>query len=226
MKSFTARAAVLLAALVMTASASVSCNDKDEADEHDHHDHNLVEEIPDDVNIKLDETPYGGQFRKLLPEEFDTPIGVDRDPRYLSDEEAAKLADYFYAISEKKPEYLEKALHPDYLKSVLEKTGVESAQDYLDIEYDLIKQFTGTDYSFDFVLVDDVVTDEDELKGYDSAVREVLPNAKITSEKAFLVNCTYTSVPNDGGSYSLKERLDSYVTLCIYTIDGEPYVVF
>ena len=226
MKKFIARTAVFLAAVVMTASAAVSCSDKEEADEHDHHDHNLVEEIPEDVNIKLDETPYGGQFSKLLPEEYDTPIGVDRDPRYLSDEEAAKLADYFYAISEKKPEYLEKALHPDYLKTILEKTGTDSAQSYVDIEYDLIKQFTETDYSFDFVLVDDMVTDEDILKGYNSAVRSAFPDAKITGVKSFMINCTYKAKPEDGGSYSLKERLGDYITLCVYTVDGEPYILF
>lgn len=226
MKKFIARTAALLTAVVMTASAAVSCSDKEEADDHDHHDHQLVEEIPDDVNIKLDETPYGGQFRKLLPEEFDTPIGVDRDPRYLSDEEAAKLADYFYAISEKKPEYLEKALYPDYLKALLEKTGTDSAQSYVEIEYDMIKQFTEKDYSFDFVLVDDMITDEDIIKGYSSTARSALPDAKITGVKAFKVNCTYKTKPEDGGSYSLKERLGDYITLCVYTVDGEPYILF
>ncbi|WP_295086227.1 hypothetical protein [Ruminococcus sp.] len=225
MKKVIARIAVLLVSVVMMASASVSCNDKDDHD-HDDHDHNLVEEIPDDVNMKLDDMPYGGEFRKLLPEEFDTPIGVDRDPRYLSDEEAAKFADYFYAISEKKPEYLEKALHPDFLKTLLEKTGTDSAQSYVDIEYNLIKEFTETDYSFDFVLVDDMVTDEDIINGYSSTVRSSLPGAKITDVKVFKINCTYKSLSDEGGSYSLKERLGDYVTLCVYTADGEPYILF
>ncbi|MBO4524141.1 MAG: hypothetical protein J5723_05595 [Ruminococcus sp.] len=225
MKKVIARIAVLLVSFVMTASAAVSCNDKDDHD-HDDHNHNIVEEIPDDVNMKLDDMPYGGEFRKLLPEEFDTPIGVDRDPRYLSDKEAAKLADYFYAISEKKPEYLEKALHPDFLKTLLEKTGTDSAQSYVDIEYDLIKEYTETDYSFDFVLVDDMVTDEDILNGYASSIRSALPNAKISSVKVFKINCTYKALPDEGGSYSLKERIGDYVTLCVYTADGEPYILF
>lgn len=230
MKRFIARTAALLAAAAMTASAAVSCSDKDEHDDHDHHDHQVVgeDEIPDNVNIGLDDLPYGGQFKKLLPDEYDTPIGVDFDSRYLSDEEAAKIADYFYAISEKDPEYLEKALHPDYLRYILDQTGAESAQAYLDMEYEMIKQFTGKDYSFDFVLIDDMVDNSDGtgLTGYDVTVAKAIPDGKVTAKNGFMVNCTYTAKPDDGGSYSLQARIGDYITICVYTIDGEPYVIF
>ena len=227
MKKFIARTAALLAAAVMTASAAVSCSDKDEHDEHEHH---IVgeDEIPDDANISLDDLPYGGQFKKLLPDEYDTPIGVDFDSRYLTDEEAAKIADYFYSISEKKAEYLEKALHPDYLKFVLAQTGFDSAQTYVENEYELIKQFTGSDYSFDFVLIDEMVDNSDgtAFTGYDVNLRKALPDANFTDRKAFMVNCTYTVPSEEGGSHSLQARLGDYIVLCVYTIDGEPYVVF
>ena len=229
MKKFIARTAALLAAAVMTASAAVSCSDKDEHEDHDH-DHQVVgkDEIPDDANISLDDLPYGGQFKKLLPEEYDTPIGVDFDSRYLTDEEAAKIADYFYSISEKKAEYLEKALHPDYLKFVLAQTGFDSAQTYVENEYELIKQFTESDYSFDFVLIDDMVDNSDgtAFTGYDVNLRKALPDANFTDRKAFMVNCTYTVPSEEGGSHSLQARLGDYIVLCVYTIDGEPYVVF
>ena len=162
-----------------------------------------------------------------MPEDYDTPLGVDRDPRFVSDAEAAKLADYFYAISEKDPKYLEKALHPDFLKYILELWGCESAQDFLEKEYEAIKQYTGSDYNFTFVLVDGIMKDTDKtgLEAYDARVEKAIPNANVTDKKALMVNCTY-SKPNDGGSYSLQMRLGDYVTLCVYTIDGEPYVIF
>ena len=228
MKKFFTRITALLTAAVITAFAAVSCDDKDEWDKKAKDEHNLAGgDLDDDVNVDLEQMPYGAEYQKLLPDEYDTPLGVDRDPRYLSDEESAKFADYFYAISARDPKYLEKALHPDFLKYVLETSGFSTAQEFLDNEYELIKQYTGSDFEFTFVLVDGIMknTDVTGLEAYDARLEKAMPNAKVTDKKAFMINCTY-SKPNDNGSYSLQMRLGDYVTLCIYTIDGEPYVIF
>ena len=227
MKKFISRTFALIAAAAIMLSASVSCSES-EADKRAKKDTNLAGgDVDDNVSLDLDQMPYGAEYQKLLPEDYDTPLGVDRDPRYVSDAEAAKLADYFYAISEKDPAYLEKALHPDFLKYVLETTSSESAKDFLEKEYELIKQYTGSDFTFTFVLVDGIMknTDVTGMEAYDARLEKAVPNANVSDKKALMVNCTY-SKPNDGGSYSLQMRLGEYVTLCVYTIDGEPYVVF
>ena len=210
MKKFIARAAALLAAAVMTVSAAVSCSSSK------------------DDTLELKDMPYGGEYRKVLPEEYDTPIGVDRDPRFVNEAECAKIADYFYAISERNPEYLEKALHPDFLKYTLESSGFASTQEFLDKEYDLIKEYIGTDYSFDFVLIDGMENaNGKEFEVYDQHLESAMPGAKPKNKKCLMVNCTYVKKENNnGGTYSLKERLGDYVYLCVYTIDGEPYVIF
>ena len=59
---------------------------------------------------------------------------------------------------------------------------------------------------------------------YDKLMETASPGCNITTRNVYMVNCTYAK-PDDGGSYSLQMRLGDYMYICVYTIDGETYVV-
>ena len=153
------------------------------------------------------------------------PIGVEFDPRFMTDDEAKKVVDYFYSLSSGETARLENAVAPELLKYRLETSNLESAQAFLDAEYELIKQYTQADFKFKFVLVDGVLKGDTGYEAYDALVKKAMPGAKVTEKKVFKVNCTYERPDDVGSVYSLALRLGDDVTVAVYTIDGEPYVI-
>lgn len=224
MKKLITKAAAFIAAAAMTVSA-VSCSGKESSSEGGN---NLIGgEVPDDVSIAAEDMPYGAQYKTLTPDDADIPMGIDFDPRYMTDDEAKKVVDYFYSMSSREPARLENAVYPPVLKYRLANSPTPTAQEFLDSEYELIKNYTQSEYSFTFVLVDGALTDaadSGEFSAYDAILQEADPDANVTDKKLFMVNCTY-SKPDDGGVYSLQMRLNSYLYVAVYTIDGEPYVI-
>ncbi|MCR5599500.1 MAG: hypothetical protein K6G33_01965 [Ruminococcus sp.] len=226
-KIFT-RTAAILAAAVMTLSV-VSCNDNDaEKDAKAKSSANLAGgDLPEDANVKEEDMPYGAEYKQLkVEEEKDLPMSVEFDPRYMTDEEAKQVVNYFWSLSSKDPSYLEKAVHPDLLKYRLDEAGT-TAQDFLNKEYDIIKGYAESDFTFTFTLVDGILKADEkasDFEFYDSLVEKAIPHAKVTDKKLFMVNCTY-SKPDDTGVYSLQMRLGDYVDVAVYTIDGKPYII-
>ena len=222
MKRAFTKAAALAAALTMIFSAA-SCSEKKQSDKSN----NLAGGSPPaNASMELEDMPYGAEYFQKLSSESDVPLSIEYDPRFVTDAEADALSNYFYALSERNPEYLKKAVHPDLLKYRLANSSYENEQEFLDAEYELIKQYTGSDFTFDYILVDGRLKDDTDsaFETYDKLMEAASPGCNITSRNVYMVNCTYAK-PDDGGSYSLQMRLGDYMYICVYTIDGETYVV-
>ncbi|WP_297959446.1 hypothetical protein [uncultured Ruminococcus sp.] len=219
------RAAALMAAAVITVGAAVSCSSKKSSSDHEH-EHNLAGgDIPEGYSKDLEDMPYGGEFQKFQPGENDFPLGIDMDPRFVTTEEATALTNYFYAINNQDEEALKKALHPDFLEYRLENSQYGSAKEFLEGEYELLKQYTGSDFTFDYVLIDGRLKDtEGAFETYDKLIETASPGCNITSKNMYMVDVTYHK-PNDDGSYSLRYRFGDYMDIAVYTIDGKAYVV-
>ncbi len=225
-KIFTRTAAILAAA--MMAVSAVSCSDSKKNDEKAKSKGNLAGgDLPENASVSEDDMPYGAEYKQLrAEEEKDLPMSVEYDPRYMTDEEAKQVVNYFWSLSSKDPSYLEKAVHPDLLKYRLDEAGT-TAQEFLNKEYDLIKEYTESDFTFTVTLVDGILKADEkssDFEFYDSLVEKAIPHAKVTDKKLFMVNCTY-SKPDDNGVYSLQMRLGDYVDVAVYTIDGNPYII-
>jgi hypothetical protein len=221
MKSFIIRAAAFIAAAAISFTA-VSCSSekKNEENAGTHQEHNMAAVNADDG----DYSDYAE--RELKPENSDVPIFITFRATFAEDEEAAKVAEFYYAISEKNAEYLEKSVQPDVLKYELNGAG---SQEYLDTEYDYIKEnLIGSDFKFTAVTIDDDVSSDDNISYYDSLLAKAAPDLKATVKKVFKVNCLYDK--GDGGQLSLTARLSENnmdeIQIAVYTIDGKPYIIF
>lgn len=222
-KIFT-RVAAVLAAVLMAASA-VSCSDNKKNDEKAKSEGNLAGgDLPENANVSEENMPYGSEYKQLSKDTDGVPMSVEYDPRYMTDDEAKQVVNYFWSLSSKDPSYLEKAVHPDLLKYRLD-TAKTTAQDFLNSEYELIKGYTGSDFTFTFALVDGMLKDESGFAAYDELIKETMPDAKITDKKVFMVNCTYNRPDDPNGVYSLQMRIGDYVDVAVYTIDGKPYII-
>ena len=186
MKGYIGKAAAFLAAVLVAVSAA-GCADKKE-DEHDHG-HNMA-------GISAADGDYSEFAEKeLKPDSNDVPIFITFRGNLAEDEEAAKVAEFYYAMSQKSVEYLEKSVQPDVLKMKL--NGSTSA-DYLDVQYNFIKDsITGCDFKFTAVTIDEDAANDDTIYYYDSLLAKAAPDLKPTAKKVFNVNCLYDK--GDGG---------------------------
>ncbi|MCR4795524.1 MULTISPECIES: hypothetical protein [Ruminococcus] len=220
----TSAAALTLAASI--AFSAVSCGSK--KDEHDHHDHNMVGvNVPDDVDISSDELGYGATQKDEKPEDSDVPIGVSYDPRYMTHDEAVKVVDYFYSLSARDASRLENAVYPPVLKYDLEHFEIASSQEFLNSLYDMYKEDLQTDFEFTYVLVEDILENEDknaECAVFDEILKKAAPDANVTDKKLFKVNCTYKKAGGHGSLLLYKNEQDD-ATVAVYTIDGVPYII-
>ena len=127
MKGYIRKAAAFLAAALVAVSAA-GCADKKE-DEHDHG-HNMA-------GVSAPDGDYSDYAEKeLKPESSEVPVFITFRSSFAEDEEAVKVAEFYYAMSEKSVEYLEKSVQPDVLKMKLDSS---TSADYLNVQYDFIK---------------------------------------------------------------------------------------
>lgn len=226
MNKFIVRAAAVMAAAAISFSA-VSCGSK--KDEHEH-DHNMVGIDTPDENMGLDDLGYGATQKDDTPENSDVPIGVTYDPRYMTQDEAAKVVDYFYSLSSRDTSRLENALYPPVLELDLGRVDMESSQEFLDEMYDMYKETTGVEFEFTYVLVDDIIEDKEENSSefaeYDDILKKADPDANVTEKKIFMVNCVYKEKGGTGSKLLRKTSSgEHYLYAAVYTIDAEPYVI-
>ena len=217
MKGYIRKAAAFLAAALVAVSAA-GCADKKE-DEHDHG-HNMA-------GVSAPDGDYSDYAEKeLKPESSEVPVFITFRSSFAEDEEAVKVAEFYYAMSEKSVEYLEKSVQPDVLKMKLDSS---TSADYLNVQYDFIKDSViGSDFKFTAVTIDGSMTGEDAFNYYDSLLAKAAPDLKPTSKKVFKVNCLYDK--GDGGQLSIAARLSekgmNELEVAVYTIDGKPYIIF
>ena len=223
MRDFFRKAAAIMAAAVITVSASVSCSSKSSFSSDPN---NLIGgDLPDDYSKDLEDMPYGGEYQKFEAGDNDFPMGIDMDPRFVTIDEASALTNYFYSVNKQDVESFKKAVHPDLIKYRLENSEYSTEQEFLDAEYELLKQYTGSDFTFDYILIDGRLKDtEGAFEQYDKLVETAIPGCDITSRNMYMVDVTYHK-PNDGGSYSLRYRFGDDMNIALYTIDGKAYVI-
>lgn len=211
-----------IAAFIVAAAlsaAAVSCSSSDTSDEQVSG--NLVGSPSGDANIKENDMPYGATFTSITSE--NSGVVIEYDYRYITEEEAIAVSDYFISVSSNDPEMLESTVYPEFLQYTLELIGAKTAQDYIDTEYDGYKYYIGDDFVFNYLIINDLQTEGDfDFSGYDQILHELSPDAEISGRKMVYTECLYKT-SETGGSYSYHTGSDT--PLCLYTIDGKAYVL-
>lgn len=224
MKKLFIKAAVLIAAAALAMPLSSCSGDSDSSDGNSGGSY-VVAPNDEDAYISADELPYGTTLTKLTAGVGDVPVSIEYDNRFMSEEEATLVSRYLTSLGTQDADMLEETAYPELLDYTLEILGAESAQYFADTEYELFKEYIGADYTFDYFLVNNVLTTgEYDFSYYDNDILAIAPDAKITDRKYVEVECQY--VLKDGeGSGSLSTRIGNDLSLCIYTINGKIYVL-
>ena len=215
--------AVTSAAVLAASLAFSSCSDKSGSSSTEG---NLAGgELGSDVNVSQEDLPYGATIMQLTPDIDGVPIMTEIDDRFLSTEEGTAVSEYFGSFSKKDESLLESATYPAVLDFRLKTEGNISEQDFIEKQYENIKSYTGVNFEFTYIMVNSVSgSGETDFSSYDNLVRDLDADANITDRKCITVDCMYQDLDN-GGNYSLSNRIGNDVTLYIYTINGKPYVL-
>lgn len=166
----------------------------------------------------------------------DLPFPIEFDNRFLSDEEATAIVNYFYSIQEHDVELANQATYPDYLELMTANLELEKPADYLEaIDSVIASDFLNTeDYTFSYITIiscydekdGDVYTNFSEI---DKTLEEATSSlghesvlSKVKNRK--FVSAEITCLDKDGNSVSLTESTGEQ-QIYVYTIDGKAYVL-
>ncbi len=157
------------------------------------------------------------------------PFSVEFDNKFVTEEEASAVVNYYYSIAEQDEELAKQSSYPDYLEYLRKSYEFDSIKSFLKSNYETIGSFIGSDnYEFKNIKITKCFTEEDkDVYTYFGDIDDELNSAsagtsdKITSRKLIEADITCTA---DGKDISLTEKADEQ-QLYIYVIDGKPYVL-
>lgn len=211
------KTAALAAAMAMSL-ASYSCSGKESSSVNEG---NLAGDGPaDNVSVSSDDMPYGATITQL---KNDVPVSIEYDYRYMTDEEARKLSEYFAAVGLKDADMAAGACYDSYLENFFSAMNVSNIEDYLTVSYDTLKSYTEEDYEFSYFIVSDVTQNESVYPYYDEIIYSINPDANIESRKVATMDLYYDT--ESAVSCSLYYRMGNYIQVCVYQIDGEAYIL-
>lgn len=220
---FTRTAAALMAASMALSFAS--CSDKKDTDSHN--EGNLAAGNPEAFDgVSQENLPYGATVTQLTPDIDGVPVMTEYDNRYLTAEEGTLVCNYFAGIALKDADMFSSAVYPPYLEFRLKTLNGISTEEFVEGQYETVNKSTGGDFEFTYIMITDCLREGefDNFSAFDNILLDMNPDAKITERKYLQIDCMYNDTTN-GGNYSLKNRLGGEISLCLYTIDGKPYLL-
>jgi len=157
------------------------------------------------------------------------PFPIEFDNKFVTEEEASAVVNYYYSITEQDEELAKQSSYPDYLEYLSESYEFDSVKSFLKSNYETIGGVLGADdYEFKSIKITKCFTEEDkDVYTYFGDIDDELNTAsdgtsdKITSRKLIEADIICTA---DGKDISLTEKADVQ-QLYIYMIDGKPYVL-
>lgn len=223
MKHFFIKTAAALMAVSM-AFSFVSCSDKKDSDSHEG---NLAAGNPEAFDgVSQDDLPYGATVMQLTPDIDGVPVMTEFDHRFLTAEEGTLVCNYFAGIALKDAEMFSGSVYPPYLEFRLKTLNGISTEEFVSGQYDTVKNSVGGDFEFTYIMVTECLKDGefDNFSAFDNILLDQNPDAQITDRKYLSIDCMYNDLTNSG-NYSLKNRMGGEISLCLYTIDGKPYLL-
>lgn len=192
--------------------------------------------MPSGTNIAEQDMPYGATITKMLPENFpEIKITTEYDNRFLSEDEAALVSNYFLAVNNNDVELLRSLYYEGYSDYYSKYIGFFDTSAYLSGMREEMTELIKDEYEFDYILINDCVKSTDDAASsfvfptVDDLLKkfgEERDNADITnrvnSRKVVRVEAFYT---NENGDYSLSNRYGNDIDIYIYRINGKAYIM-
>lgn len=238
MKSYFSATAAALSAMIM-AAAMVGCGDNGGNSSSDG-DNMVGAGLADgDNDIAENDLPYGSTIverSKEVDENIEIKIAFDKR-FFIEDEENPdyseiyKIHDYVKAINTKDGEMLKGLYYPGYLAEATQTKGYDGEDDYVDSFFSSIEEALGEGFEIDYIDVSDcILGSNEEAANYFNTCDEALAKVsgadildKVTSRKVIEIG-GYSTYKQGGNSYQLANHV-SIPYLCLYTIDGQVYII-
>ena len=191
----------------------------------DEHEHKMLdtENIGD---IAQEEMPYGSTLTQLRASSNEKlKMDIEYDNRFLTEEEAIKVADSITALNTCDTELWGSTLPSGYVYYLMSVTESESVAAYLQERTDAIAEYAGEGFDFNYISVNSCKgEDENDFTKVDGYLSKAGITGEITSRKLIGIDMYY-SLPDGSSSNSLKSKTGTDYYLNIYVIDGEIYII-
>lgn len=231
-KIFSWAAAVVLAAAMTAGTAS--CGDKEESSGV-----NLVGGGPaDGKDVADSDMPYGAHVTELTSEvDENISIMIGFDNRYLGNggedyTDVYLVDDYFDALNRKDVEAVKACYYPGYLEALSGEDSFASPEEFIEAYCEELDNALGAGFNIEFIDISYCQlsgdTEADTMFSIrDSSLAEVFGEDmldKITSRKLLTIagNSYYTL--EGGGWGEIASVLPEGMLICVYEIDGKPYI--
>lgn len=185
-----------------------------------------------DYSISQDEMPYGSTLSELKPaSDENVKIAIEYDNRFLEMEEAYVISEYMWALSQKDEASIRKTFYPDLLDYTVKVAQMESAEEYINASYDNLAEALGGDFEFSYLDITAVEYEADTKETFDNVDEglnfcsddDIL--GKVSSKKCVTLEGYTMFKLSDGTEKLVSGVLSSPISLCIYKIDGQYYIV-
>ncbi len=207
-----------MAAAVM----AVGCGKKSTSQDESTH-NNMVGNASEYGNISDEDMPYGAKLVKMTPDADGVALSIEYDSRFTTADEAAKLAQYISSVGKSDAALMNEVLYPQFFEYMIVSSDAENADEYVQSQHDSFKSYIGGDYDFDYVIVQDQLdTTEMNFDYYDSEIMTADQSAQITDRKCYQVEILLSET----GEPLSKFMNGQYANICVYTINGESYIVY
>jgi len=191
----------------------------------DEHEHKMVdtENIGD---IAQEDMPYGSTMTQLRASSNENlKMDIEYDNRFLTEEEAYKVADSVAALNTCDTELWETTMPSGFVYYLISVTESESASAFLTGRHDALAEYAGEGFDFNYIAVNSCGgEDENDFADVDESLARAGVKGEITSRKHIGIDMYY-SLPDGTSSNSLKAKTGTDYYFNIYVIDGEDYVL-
>ncbi len=228
---------IILALAVSVSSICFTSCKKEEKNSSSNHDNALVHDNPGkDDNASEKELPYGATIVKMLPENFpEINIVTEYDRRFLSEDEAALVSNYFNAINNNDTELFESLYYEGYSDFYGKLANAENTAGFLQMIKAEMTEIIKNEFVFDYLLINDCVRHTDDaaatylfseldaiIKNFADEKGDTSLMNSINSRKVVLVEAYYE---NDEEYSSLSNVHGEDMAIYIYRINGKAYIV-
>lgn len=216
------------ASVIMAASMALSfasCSKKNDAEKSKEEGNLAAGNAAAFAGVSEADLPYGATVTQLTPDIDGVPVMTEYDHRFLTAEEGTLVCNYFAGIALKDTDMFTSSIYPPYLDFRLKYQNGITAEEFVTGQYETVKQYTGCDFEFTYIMVTSCLGEgEFDFSSFDRILLDQSAGANITDRKYLQIDCMYNNL-SDGSNYSLKNRIGGEISLCLYTVDGKPYLL-
>lgn len=174
-------------------------------------------------NVDLEDMPEASSTIMMTQKGHNVPINIEFVRSYLTDDEARLVSEFIDSINNKNGDKMSGCYYKPYLDKYIKDKNYGDYNKFAEAYYNSTKEFVGEDFKFNYIIAVNVEPQPD-LSGYNTRLEAADPDAETTSMK--IVNFELYGSTESTPNMSLCKRMNGeYYGVCIYTINGKPYIM-